>query len=68
MIGRITYEYGRVYVCDDCKKNFGRFKSYDEAKNAGWAIGRGRRNCYCPKCAPRHRHVGRGAAAKECKA
>ena len=65
MIGKIIYEYGRLYVCDGCKTGVGRFKSYEAAKGAGWAIGRGRRNCYCPNCAPRYRHVGRGSTVGE---
>lgn len=60
-IGGIVYAYGRLYICDDCKKGFGKFKSYEAAKDAGWAIGRGRKTCFCPKCAPLHRHVGRGS-------
>lgn len=62
MIGKIVYDYGRIYVCDGCKKCCGKFKSYEAAKDAGWAIGRGRKTCYCPNCAPLRRHVGRGSA------
>ena len=65
MIGNIVYEYGRIYVCDGCKKTADRFKSYEAAKKADWAIGRGRKTCFCPNCAPRHRHVGRPKAAQK---
>ena len=34
------------------------FNSIDAARLAGWAVSRDRKHCYCPKCAPKHRHVG----------
>lgn len=49
---------GRVYLCDDCKNEVARFKSIRLALQAGWAVARGRSTCYCPKCAPKHRHTG----------
>lgn len=64
-IGKIVYDYGRIYICDGCPNGCGKFRSYEAAKKAGWAIGRGRRTCFCPKCAPRHRHVGRGSTTGE---
>lgn len=48
----------RNYICDDCHKEIGQFSSYTNARAANWAITRNRKNCYCPKCAPRHRNVG----------
>ena len=58
MISRTIHEYGRNYLCDDCKKEVQQFKSLMRARAAGWAISRDRKNCFCPKCAPRHRNVG----------
>lgn len=51
-------EDGRVYVCDECASEK-TFKSIKKARSAGWAISRDYKRCYCPNCAPRHRHVGR---------
>ena len=62
MIGKTIYENGRVYLCDRCKTAVEHFKSYKAAIKAGWAIARGRKNCYCPTCAPLHRNTGRGGA------
>ena len=58
MISRIIYEDGRNYICEDCR-TIERFKSILAAKAAGWGISRDYRRCYCPDCAPRHRHTGR---------
>ena len=58
MIGRTKYEEGRIFICEDCR-NSGQFKSLLAAKTAGWGISRDYRRCYCPDCAPRHRHTGR---------
>lgn len=58
MINRIRYEDGRLYVCDDCR-SVEKFNSLLAAKSAGWGISRDYRRCYCPECAPRHRHTGR---------
>lgn len=58
MIGRIKYEDGRNYVCDDCRK-IKRFISLRAAKFGGWAVSRDYRRCYCPDCAPAHRHTGK---------
>ena len=58
MISRIIYENGRNYICEDCRKTE-RFKSIRAAKAAGGGISRDYRRCYCPECAPRHRHTGR---------
>lgn len=57
MIGKIIYDYGRTYICDDCH-TLGKFKSYKAARRAGWAIARDYKTCYCPNCAPMHRNVG----------
>lgn len=35
------------------------FTSIQLAREYGWAISRDRKYCYCPKCAPMHRNVGR---------
>lgn len=58
MIGRIIYEEGRNYICEDCCRTE-RFKSILTAKAAGWGISRDYKRCYCPDCAPGHRHTGR---------
>lgn len=58
MIGKTVYGSGRNYVCDDCKY-VDRFKSMKSAISAGWAISRDYKRCYCPDCAPAHRHTGR---------
>ena len=60
MRGNIVYPDGRNYICDACGGNMSRFKSKKEAKAAGWAISADYKYCYCPECAPYHRHVGRG--------
>lgn len=52
-------ESGRIYVCDDCKTAVKTFVSMKNAKLAGWAISRDYKRCYCPDCAPRHRHTGK---------
>ena len=62
MIGDIRYPDGRIYVCDDCEKNVGKFRNYSDAIKAKWAIARGRKKCYCPRCAPAHRNTGRAGA------
>lgn len=59
MIGKIRYADGRNYVCDECKNEVKRFKNYDEARRAGWAISYFRDKCYCPNCAELHRHAGK---------
>ena len=45
-------------VCDDCGF-IDYFASDKHLRAKGWALARNRLNCYCPFCAPRHRHVGR---------
>ena len=50
--------------CDDCGFT-GYFHSDAGMYVLGWAIARNRLNCYCPKCAPSHRHTGRGGAKKK---
>lgn len=62
MIGKTVWEYGRNYVCDDCSRKAAKFKSHRAAKAAGWAVSRDYTKCYCPSCAPEHRHTGRGGA------
>lgn len=61
-IGKIRYPNGRVYLCDDCKKTAFKFKNEQAALAAGWAVAHGRKNVWCPSCAPRHRNTGRGGA------
>lgn len=58
MIGKIRYADGRNYICDDCAKASAKFKSYDEARAAGWAVSWERSFCFCPSCAPYHRLGG----------
>ena len=48
----------RNYICDDCRRKIATFTSYDNARKAGWAVSYTRKKCYCPICAPYHRHVG----------
>lgn len=48
---------GKVYICDDCKVK-GEFSSYKKARAGGWAVAKDYTKCYCPKCAPDHRHGG----------
>lgn len=43
------------YQCDDCPEK-AVFRSRKKALAAGWAVGRDYKNCYCPACAPNHRH------------
>lgn len=62
MISKIVYVDGRTYLCDDCRRAANKFKSYKEAIAAGWAVSRDYTKCYCPNCAPNHRHVGRRGA------
>ena len=62
MIGQIRYPDGRDYACDDCKNTVGRFRSYQKAQAAGWAVSDERTHCYCPTCAPNHRNTGRAGA------
>ncbi len=52
----------KVYDCDDCKSRTGGFKNDKEAREAGWVISHDRQKCYCPSCAPNHKHTGRGGA------
>lgn len=58
MISKVRYPDGRTYICDDCKKEIAKFKNYDEARAASWAVSWERTYCYCPKCAPYHRFGG----------
>ena len=62
MIGKNVINGLRAYCCDDCQKNVGKFKSHKAAMAGGWAISRDYSKCYCPDCAPNHRHVGRAGA------
>ena len=50
-----------IFHCDHpgCTQPEERFVSIDTAREFGWAISRDRMHCYCPKCAPMHRNVGR---------
>ena len=62
MISTTVRPTGRNYLCDDCRKVLEVFKSHKAAIAAGWAVSRDYKNCYCPHCAPKHRHTGRGGA------
>lgn len=62
MISKTIYTDGRNYLCDDCNKELVKFKSHKAAIAAGWAVSRDYQKCYCPNCAPKHRHTGRGGA------
>lgn len=59
-----------TFVCADCGASLkispekdGDTLTKDEAiayaRKVGWAIGRDRKTCYCPNCAPHRRHVGK---------
>ena len=50
----------KVYECDDCHKRAGEFADDKEARAAGWVISHDRKKFYCPRCAPNHKHTGRG--------
>ena len=62
MIQKIRYEDGRNYICDDCKNAMAKFSSMKAAIASGWAVSRNYKRCYCPDCAPRHRHTGKYGA------
>ncbi len=46
------------FLCDDCPK-MEKFPNIKFARNEGWAVSKDKKKCYCNKCAPRHRNVGR---------
>lgn len=50
-----------VFFCDDCGKNeeFSSIASFASVRKFGWAISKDYKKCYCPICAPKHRHTGR---------
>ena len=64
MIGKIVFENGREYTCDDCGKTE-LFKSRKLALKSGWAVSRDYQRCYCPKCAPFRRNVGHTGARRK---
>ena len=45
------------FVCDDCLKD-DFFATPKYAREAGWAVSKDYRKCYCPSCAPARRNVG----------
>lgn len=45
----------KAYICDDCGKK-SVFASYVKARKARWAISNDYKRCFCPLCAPAHRH------------
>lgn len=47
-----------VFVCEDCFADELFIGGIAQARRAGWAVGRNRQDCYCPKCAPARRNVG----------
>ncbi len=65
MISTTVRPEGRLYVCDGCKKAVAAFRSYDQARAAGWAVTYDRKGCYCPSCAPFHRNVGRSGKPRK---
>lgn len=46
------------YRCDDCREREAIFKSYKEARAAGWGLAADYKTCFCPECAPAHRLGG----------
>lgn len=64
MIGKVRFENGRNYLCDDCQKAVERFTSHKAAIAAGWAVSRDYTKCYCPSCAPFRRNVGKSGARR----
>lgn len=49
-----TYQF----VCDDCLAHQTIVGGINEARRKGWAVGRNRRDAYCPNCSPARRNVG----------
>lgn len=49
------------FKCDDCGSVV-YLSSLADVLYSGWALSRGRRWTYCPKCAPAHRNVGRNGS------
>ncbi len=47
---------GIYYECDDCGAK-AQFSSYNKARKVyGWALDKAYKRCWCPSCAPAHRH------------
>ncbi|MDE6505619.1 MAG: hypothetical protein K2L42_07110 [Clostridia bacterium] len=53
----------KIYTCDDCGAR-GEFTSYVKARAAWWAVAKDYEKCYCPNCAPNHRHGGAASTRK----
>lgn len=56
-----------ILICADCRRRErfsarSRIALYEQVRGDGWAISRGRTNCYCPDCAAAHRNVGKFGA------
>lgn len=49
------------FSCKDCP-TIKEYPDKDEAQAHGWAIARGGKTCYCPRCALNHRNTGKGGA------
>lgn len=50
------------FECDDCKQT-AKFFSTQYAREKKWAISKNYKKCYCNKCAPNHRNVGRNGVS-----
>ncbi len=49
------------FSCKDCP-TVSEYPDKDAAQSRGWAIARGGKNCYCPRCALNHRNTGKCGA------
>lgn len=56
-----TQDY--FFQCDDCNL-IQYIISPKQARKNGWAISKDYKKCYCPKCAPAHRHTGRNGVQR----
>ncbi|MCM1296327.1 MAG: hypothetical protein NC311_12380 [Muribaculaceae bacterium] len=59
-----------TFICADCGATLNitpkepgdtltKDAAISHARKRAWAIGRDRKTCYCPNCAPHRRHVGK---------
>lgn len=58
------------FTCLDCKKEiefegFTQQSAIDIARRNKWAVGRDRKTCYCPDCAPARRNVGKNGGKRK---
>lgn len=49
------------FSCKDCRTK-AEYPDKDAARAMGWALARGEKECYCPRCAFNHRNTGKGGA------